>query len=137
MIRKENRQDAYAYRLTFPVKAGVVIEEGQWVTLENGELAISDGSKKSFLATGSNRKGRDQVSGKFISKLAVLKGPFSGLRVTNFDAAKTYTSMTPLVITTGGILKPKESEELDKIVAYSLGAPIDLGTEKYLEIMSA
>ena len=58
MIRFESRFDAYAYRMSFPVKDGVTVEEGQWVELdENSELVLATAdSAKAFMAMGSNRE---------------------------------------------------------------------------------
>lgn len=134
MIRKESRWDAYAYRVgKFQLDETVErVEEGQWITIKGGKIVVADGAEaKAFLVIGSKREGRDQVSGKAISKVSFLVGAFAGLKVTNFDLTKTYTDMCPLAVAEGGILAPAEAES--KVVAYAVGAPID----GHLEIISA
>lgn len=134
MIRKESRWDAYAYRVgKFLLDEEVkTVEEGQWVTIKKGKVVIADGTeKKAFICIGSKREGRDQVSGKAMQKVSFLVGPFAGLKVTNFDTAKTYTDMAPLCVKEGGVLAPVTANEV--IVAYAVGAPVD----GHLEIISA
>lgn len=127
MIRKENRFDSYAYSVAYrELDASVTtLDDGQWITLQGGKVVISDGSAKSFLCTSSKRAGRDQISGVPVKKVAYLLGAFE-LSVTNFDPAKTYGDMTPLVVTTGGILTPfVDGTHADRqIVAYSVSAPV-------------
>lgn len=124
MIKFENRFDEYAYRLAmFEVDPSVTeIEEGQFVTLKNGKLVISDGTKKSFIAIGSMRKGRDQIGGVPVKKIAVLYGNYV-LSTDQFDPSGTYSDMTPLTVGNGGKLKPAAGN--DKVVAYSVAAPVD------------
>lgn len=134
MIRKESRWDAYAYRVgKFLLDEKVEkVEEGQWVTIKGGKVVIADGTeKKAFLCIGSKREGRDQVSGRAISKVSFLVGPFAGLKVTNYDTMGTYGDMKPLCVKTGGILTPVTSSE--PVVAYAVGEPVD----GHLEIISA
>lgn len=134
MIRNEGRFDSYAYRVgKFQLDESVKnVEEGQWVTIKNNKIVIADGTeKKAFLCIGSKREGRDQVSGKAISKVSFLVGPFAGLKVTNFDTDGSYGDMKPLCIKTGGILTPVTGTE--PVVAYGVGTPVD----GYLEIISA
>ena len=133
MIRFENRFDEYAYRVaSLPLAADARVEEGQWVTVKNGELVFAKSTdKKAFIAIGSNREGRDQVAGKFMRKISFLVGDFM-LTVNNFDTAKTYTDMTPLKVVDGN-LAPVESAEAATFVAYALGAPVN----GFLRIVSA
>ena len=133
MIRFENRFDEYAYRVaSLPLAADARVEEGQWVTVKNGELVLAKSTdKKAFIAIGSNREGRDQVAGKFMRKISFLVGDFM-LTVNNFDTAKTYTDMTPLKVVDGN-LAPVESAEAATVVAYALGAPVN----GFLRIVSA
>ena len=133
MIRFENRFDEYAYRVSsLPLAANAKVEEGQWVTIKDGKVALATSTdKKAFLAMGSNREGRDQVSGKIIRKISFLVGDFM-LTVSNFDTGKTYQSMTPLKVVNGN-LAPVESEGTETTVAYALGAPVN----GFLRIVSA
>ena len=133
MSRFENRFDEYAYRVaSLPLAADARVEEGQWVTVKNGELVLAKSTdKKAFIAIGSNREGRDQVAGKFMRKISFLVGDFM-LTVNNFDTAKTYTDMTPLKVVDGN-LAPVESAEAATVVAYALGAPVN----GFLRIVSA
>lgn len=136
MIKFENRYDEYAYRVaTLELDPSVSsVEEGQWVTISDGKIVISDGTKKSFMVIGSKRVGRDQVSGVPVKQVAFLHGPFI-VATDKFDAAQTYNDMTPLKVTTGGILTPWVSgtDSPDKIVAYAMGAPVG----GFLRIISA
>lgn len=131
MIRFENRFDEYAYRVaSLPVAKDTVVEEGQWVTLKNGELVLAKKTdKKAFLAIGSNREGRNQVAGKIIAKISFLVGDFM-LTVSNFNTGKSYEDMTPLTVVDGN-LEPAEGNDL--VVAYALGAPAN----GFLRIVSA
>lgn len=107
MINKENRFDEYAYRIAFKEAdpSIVALEEGQWISFVGGKAVISDGTTKSFICLTSKRDGRDQLSGVPVKKVSYLLGSFE-LTVTNFDPTETYGDMVPLVVTTGGILKP-------------------------------
>ena len=131
MIRFENRFDEYAYRVaSLPVAKDTVVEEGQWVTLKNGELVLAKKTdKKAFLAIGSNREGRNQVAGTIIAKISFLVGDFM-LTVSNFNTGKSYEDMTPLTVVDGN-LEPAEGNDL--VVAYALGAPAN----GFLRIVSA
>lgn len=133
MIRFENRFDEYAYRVaSLPLAKDAKVEEGQWVTIKNGEVVLATSTdKKAFMAIGSNREGRDQVAGKFMRKISFLVGDFM-LTVSNFDTAKSYGDMTPLTVENGNV-KPVEAEGTDLVVAYALGAP----QSGYLRIVSA
>lgn len=147
MIKLEGRFDEYAYRVaTFDVDSGVTaLEEGQWVTLNaTGKVAISDGTaNKSFICISSKRTGRDQITGVPVKKASFLVGNFL-LNVSNYDTNGSYAAMTPLVVTTAGVLTPYTILTQDgggtningtppqKIVAYSLGAPVS----GYLAIVS-
>ena len=134
MIRFENRFDEYAYRVSsLPLAANAKVEEGQWVTIKDGEVVLANASeKKAFLAMGSNREGRDQVSGKIIRKISFLVGDFM-LTVSNFDSGKTYNSMSPLKVKEDGNLTLSETPATDTVVAYALGAPVN----GFLRIVSA
>jgi hypothetical protein len=124
MINKENRFDEYSYRVAYRQLSSTVtsLEEGQWVTIVNGEIVISDGTQKSFICTSSNRSGRDQISGKPVRKAAYLLGTFE-LSVTNFDPLGTYGDMVPLKVTTDGILTDGVPGT-DIIEAYAMGLPV-------------
>ena len=145
MINFANRFDEYAYRVASREldPSVTTLEEGQWVTVNaSGKLVVADGTTKSFLAIGSKRVGRDQISGVSVKKISYLVGPFE-LTVTNFDATGTYANMTPLVVIADGILSPATPVTVtattednvttyaiagsmpDKIVAYSMGAPVN------------
>lgn len=130
MIKFEQRFEDYAYRIADEYLDDSVseLEEGQWVAYNaTGKLAIADGTVKAFLAIGSKRAGRDQVGGVSVKKISFLHGAFR-LRVSNFDPAGTYaTTMTPLVVTAGGILKPfdEATNKAHQIVAYAKGQPVD------------
>ena len=134
MIRFENRFDEYAYRVSsLPLAANAKVEEGQWVTIKDGEVVLANGTeKKAFLAIGSNREGRDQVAGRIVRKISFLVGDFM-LKVSNFDSGKTYNSMSPLKVKGDGNLTLSETPETDTVVAYALGAPVN----GFLRIVSA
>ena len=134
MIRFENRFDEYAYRVSsLPLAANAKVEEGQWVTIKDGEVVLANGTeKKAFLAIGSNREGRDQVAGRIVRKISFLVGDFM-LTVSNFDSGKTYNSMSPLKVKGDGNLTLSETPETDTVVAYALGAPVN----GFLRIVSA
>lgn len=125
MIRKENRYDANAYRYaSMDLDPSVErIEEGSFVTIKNGKLVQANKeSKKAFIAMGSKREGRDQVTGKIFQKISFLIGPFV-LSIDNFDLEGNYDEdMTPLTLNEQGIVTPAENDE-DTIVAYAMGAP--------------
>jgi len=164
-IRNSARFDEYAYRIANASLAAAVvtsgIEEGQWVTYDtDGNLVVAGAaSVKAFIAIGSKRTGRDQVSGKAISKIAYLHGAFV-LETSKYDTNGTYTAaMTPLKLASGGILTPCLSVnktvaktgvagtvtgaasatdipalDIEHVVAYAIGAP---STDGYLKIISA
>ena len=137
VIKFENRFDEYSYRVaTRYIDPSVTrLEEGQWVTLnDQGKVVISDGSSKSFIATGSKREGRDQVGGRAVQKVSYLHGVFE-LSVDNFDPAGDYASnpITPLKVVAGGILAPwNAGDGAEKIEAYAIGQP----SGGYLRIFS-
>lgn len=135
MIKFENRFDEYAYRVSsLPLAATAKVEEGQWVTIKDGEVVLANGTtdKKAFLAIGSNREGRDQVAGRIVRKISFLVGDFM-LTVSNFDTGKSYSSMSPLKVNETGNLTLSESPGTDTVVAYALGAPVN----GFLRIVSA
>lgn len=126
MLKKENRYDEYAYRFaTLPLDPSVkTLEEGQWLTLKDGKLVVSDGKSKSFMTIASKRKGRDMITGMTVKQAAVLVGHFI-VSTSNFDPSGEYKDLTPLKVKEGGIVTPwkQESDKANEIVAYSLGAP--------------
>lgn len=126
MINFENRYDEYAYRISYREldPSVTALEEGQWITLENGKAKISDGTKKSFLCLTSIRAGRDQLSGVPVKKVSYLHGTFQ-LSVTNFDLTETYGDLTPLVVNATGELTPfvEGTHKEHLIAAYSTEAP--------------
>ena len=126
MINAANRFDEYSYRVAFREldPAVTTLEEGQWVTIVNNKVVISDGTLKSFLCLTSSRPGRDQVSGKPVKKSSYLLGNFE-ISVTNFNPLGTYGDMVPLVVMAGGILTPfTAGGDVSKIEAYAIGVPI-------------
>jgi hypothetical protein len=127
MIKFENRFDEYAYRIAYrEIDSSIsTIEEGTWVTVVDGKVVVSDGTKRSFLCITSKRSGRDQLSGKAVTKAGYLLGNFE-LTVTNFDATKTYGDMEPLVVNATGQLRPyvAATDKSYLIVAYALGTPV-------------
>ena len=142
MIKFENRFDAYAYReATKVLSSGIIasgFEEGQWITLDaDGQIVLSDGSKKSFIVTTSKREGRDLVSTNAVQKGTFLLGAYeitvqnnpNSATDTAFDSTATYAVMGPLKVTTGGILTSWVSgtDTVDKIAAY-VAAPAVAGS---------
>lgn len=138
MIKFENRFDSYAYREATKVLSSAIIasgfEEGQWVTLgTDGKIALSDGTKKSFMITTSKRDGRDNTSTNTVQKGTFLFGAYEVTVQNNPDAesdtafasGETYAVMDALKVTTGGILTPwiSGTDAVNKIVAY-VAAPI-------------
>ena len=78
---------------SLPLAANAKVEEGQWVTVKNGEVVLATSTdKKAFIAIGANREGRDQVAGKFMRKISFLVGDFM-LTVSNFNTSKSYSDM--------------------------------------------
>lgn len=135
MIKFENRFDEYAYRVAqFPLDDSITsIEEGTWVTITGGKVVPATvATKKAFIAIGSKRAGRDQISGKITKKISFLSGHFI-LSVDKFDAAKTYGDLTPLKIDANSVLTPTVTDDGALVVAYSVGAPVG----GYLRIISA
>ena len=134
MIKFENRFDDYAYILASVELDDSVTElhEGQFVTFKGGKIAIATPtSKKAFIAMGSVRTGRDQVSGRIVKKISILVGPWI-LSVDTFDAAKTYDDdMTALTVNAEGKLTPVTASE--QVVAYAIGKP----ENGFLRIVSA
>ena len=123
MLKKENRFDSYAYRISSrPLDASVTtLEEGQWVTLNaSGKVIVSDGTKKSFMALSSKRDGRDNLGAGQNCTYVYGHGEFSTNMV---DAAQTYAPMTALKVTTGGKLTVATAS--DTIVAYALSPILD------------
>lgn len=124
MIKMENRFDEYSYRcsqLTLDPSVDRV-EEGSFVTIKNGYLVpATSASKKAFIAIGSKREGRDQVSGRIFQKISFLIGDYM-LSITNFDVEGSYTNdMTPLSVNDDGVVTPATENSL--VVAYAIGAP--------------
>lgn len=126
MINKENRFDEYCYRCAqLPLDESVErIEEGSFITVKNGKVVPANkDSKKAFICIGSKREGRDQVAGKMFQKISFLVGDFM-LSITNFDREASYTEdMTALSVNENGVVTV--ASEDDKIVAYSMGAPVN------------
>lgn len=136
MIKFQARFDEYAYRIAnLPLATTEkTVEEGQFVTIKNGEVVLATKTDtKAFLCIGSKREGRDQVSGKIVKNISFLHGAFFGLEVTNFDSMKDYSGGIKALTFEDGKLKPVEAPGTDLVVAYSLGAPVG----GYLKIMSA
>ena len=145
MLKKDNRFDAYAYRMAQRDLANPAnyLEEGSWITLDaDGKIVSADGTKLSFLCLTSNRKYRDNVSTQAIHpKATYLLGSFEVTVANNpdvatgdtaFDDSKVYAYLTPLKVvkdagTALGVLTPlvEGTDTVDKIVAYSVG-PADV-----------
>lgn len=139
MIKFENRFNQYAYPVATRdaaaaiVSGSAVLDDGTWVTIDSdGKMAVSDGTKKSFMSLTSNRKGRDNVGNTPVSKVAYLMGVYevtvanTGDTDTVFDSAKTYAAMTPLCVD-GGKLRPwiSGTDTTLAVQAYSAGAVVD------------
>ncbi|MEG0728140.1 MAG: hypothetical protein RR420_00820 [Anaerovoracaceae bacterium] len=128
MIKKENRFDHNAYRVTFDLDPSVTkLEEGQSVSLnDSGKLVIADGTKKSYVAMGSKRAKRDQVTGLPVQKIAVLVGS-AILSISNIDATQTYKAGSPLKVKADGVLtladpdNASTPDKAHKIVGYAHG----------------
>lgn len=121
MIKFNSRYDAYAYRIGwFELKDGVTLEEGQWVKLDtDNKVVIAETGDKGFLAIGSRRDGRDQVSGKAVKQVAFLHGAFA--LWTDKVEGSSVAPMTPLKITTGGKLTTATlPADTGKVVAWAL-----------------
>lgn len=128
MLKFNSKFEEYAYRVASNQldPSVTTLEEGQWVTKNNGKIVIADGSKKSFMCLTSKRPGRDQISGKSDALVSFYHGSFYGLQTSNFDVAGTYNEMTPLKVKAGGILTPwvAGTDKAETIEAYALGAPV-------------
>lgn len=131
MIRFEGRYDEYAYRVSTrrasaAIKAAAEFNDGQWVTLNNdGEVVVSDGTSKSFIATSSKRDGRDNIT--TTGMIAYLMGTYE-LSTDQFDTTEDYTAaMTPLKVDGDGKLTPwdDQADGAEQIEAYSISAPVD------------
>jgi len=124
MIRAEKRFDEYSYRdASMDLTPGVVVEEGQFVTIKAGKLVLANKADvKAFMAIGSNRPGRDQVSGRIVGKISFLVGNLI-VSTNKFDTTKTYSDdMTPLTVVAGNVC-PAAAGEL--IVGYAIGKPVN------------
>lgn len=120
MIKFNSRYDAYAYRIGwFDLADGVTVEEGQWVKLnENNEIVIAEADGKGFLAIGSKRPGRDQVSGKALNQITFLHGAFS---LWTDQVEGSPAPMKPLKIAAGGKLTEATlPTDAGKVVAWTI-----------------
>lgn len=127
MIKKENRFDEYAYRVSTRKLASTVtaLEEGQFVTINSdGELEIADGTTKAFMAMSSLRTGRDNVAGG--RNCTYLMGNLE-VTIDQFDDTETYTAMAPLIVGADGVLTvvPAVPSGDEIIEAYAVGAVVD------------
>ncbi len=126
MIRFENRFDEYAYRVaTRELDPSVdTLIEGQWVTIKNGKIVISDGTQKSFMVTTSRRPGRDNIS--MSNKATYLHGNYE-VTTDQFDTTAVYGDMTPLKVNEDGILTVWNADEdsVHQIEAYAVQPPVD------------
>lgn len=126
MIRFEGRYDEYSYRVAnMPLhKSCNTVEEGQFVTIKEGALVLAGkDSKKAFLAIGSKRVGRDQVSGKASGNVSFLHGN-SIVMSDQFNTSESYgDDMTPLTVV-NGVVEPSTTET-DLIVGYAIGQPVN------------
>jgi len=126
MLKKMNRYIGHAYSVAnAELKSSVEVEEGTWITIDtDGKLIVSDGTKKSFMLTGSQRTGRDYTANGLFKGVSFIHGPFYGMNTSIFDATKDYPPMTPLMIGANGILTPfvaATPPALDKaVVAYAI-----------------
>jgi hypothetical protein len=132
MIKKENRYDSYAYRISdVPASADLVAagwEEGDFLSFNaQGELVKADGTKPAFMSMSSCRPGRDQFTGKTTKQVSIL---FGALRVdTNSVKAETFEAGTPLYVGADGKLTATKGSYL---VGYACDA---IDTEGYLKAM--
>jgi hypothetical protein len=128
MLKFEGKFDEYAYRVAnMELDDSVAtLDEGQWITKNNGKIVVADGTKKAFLVIGSKRTGRDQIGGKPIKGISFLHGSFFGIKTDQFDDAGTYNEMTPLKVKAGGVLTPwvTGTDKVEQLEAYALGAPV-------------
>ena len=122
MLKKMNRYIGHAYTVAhLELKATGEVEEGSWVTIDtDGKLIVSNGTKKSFLLSGSKRTGRDYTSSGIFKGVAFVHGPFYGLNTSCFDNTKEYAPMTALKVTTGGKLTPVTGVGPEIIEAYAI-----------------
>lgn len=133
MIKKENRYDSYAYRISdVPASAALITagwEEGDFLSFDSkGELVKADNTKPAFMSMSSCRPGRDQFKGKTTRQASIL---FGALRVctNSVDAGQSYAAGTPLYVGADGKLTVTKG-------AYLVGYACDaLDTEGYLKAM--
>ena len=133
MIKKENRYDSYAYRISdVPASADLITagwEEGEFLSFNTqGELVKANGSAPAFMSMSSCRAGRDQFTGKTTRQASIL---FGALRVctNSVDAGQTYAAGTPLYVGADGKLTTVKG-------SYLVGYACDtLDTEGYLKAM--
>lgn len=106
MIRFDSRYDAYAYRVGwFDLDDSVEsIEEGTYVKLNEDKKIVPAevGDPVAWLAIGSKRKGRNQIAGKCVKKIAFLHGAYC---VHTDQVEGTVAPMEPLKIAAGGKLQ--------------------------------
>ena len=133
MIKKENRYDSYAYRISdVPASSELIAagwEEGEFLSFnDNGELVKATADTPAFMSMSSSRKGRDQFTGKTTRQASILFGAHR-VSVTNYDSAKTYKGGTPLYVNATGKLTTDKGKYL---VGYACAAP---STDGYLKVM--
>ena len=122
MLKKMDRFIGNAYSIAnLELKTTGEVEEGTWVTIDtDGKLIVSDGTKKSFLLTGSQRTGRDQTANGLFKGVSIIHGHFYGLNTDKFDNTKTYVPMTALIVTTNGVLTPATGAIGEIVEAYAI-----------------
>jgi hypothetical protein len=132
MIKKENRYDSYAYRISdVPASADLIAagwEEGEFLSFNaQGELVKANGSAPAFMSMSSCRAGRDQFTGKTTRQASIL---FGALRVcTNSVAAEAFAPGDALYVGADGKLTKTKGSYL---VGYACDA---IDTEGYLKAM--
>ena len=128
MIKFQSRYDNNAYRVSeYPLSNTVKsVEEGQLVTVKNGEVVLATSKDKcAFVCMGSKRQGRDLVGGRICKQITFLVGK-SMLFTNCFDASKTYkdTEMTPLKCNDKSMYEPASGPS-DNVIAYAVGGVKD------------
>lgn len=134
MIKFDSRYDAYAYRVGwFDIDDSVdSIEEGQYVKLnENKKIVLAEeGDSAAWMAIGSKRKGRNQVAGKCVKKIAFLHGAYC---VSTDQVTGTISPMEPLKVGADGkLVKATLPADASKVVAWCLFQDVASGMTKIL-----
>lgn len=134
MIKFDSRYDAYAYRVGwFDIDDSVAeIEEGQYVKLNDKKKIVlaGDGDSVAWMAIGSKRKGRNQVAGKCVNKIAFLHGAYC---VSTNQVTGTIQPMDPMKVGADGkLVKATLPADASKVVAWCLFQDTTTGMTKIL-----